>query len=67
MGKETEDPLPDNPDPHENLRHAVIACAEKQKGYDICERVKKASPELLKRMQNKPLAMMRSLLEEWHL
>lgn len=67
MGKETDNPMPDNPDPHEALRHAVIACAEKQRGYDICERVKKAPVELLNRMNKKPLAMMRALLEEWHL
>lgn len=64
---ETEFGMPDNPDPHEKLRHAVIRCAEKQKGYDIADRVKTASPELLKRMQNKSLPMMRALLEEWHL
>lgn len=67
MGHETDNPMPDNPDPHEQLRHSVIKCAEQQKGYDIAERVKKATPDLLKRMQNKPLAMMRALLEEWHL
>lgn len=65
--KETEFGMTDDPDPHEQLRHKVIACAEKQKGYDITERVKKAPVDLLERMQNKPLAMMRALLEEWHL
>lgn len=65
--KETEHGMPDNPDPHENLRHRVIAFAEKQKGYDIAERVKTASPDLLRRMVGKPLDMMRALLEEWNL
>lgn len=59
--------MPDNPDPYEQLRQQVIACAEKQKGYDIADRVKKASPELLKRMLNVPLDRMRALLEEWQL
>ena len=67
MSKETEQGMPDNPDPFEQMRHAVIACAEKQKGYDIAARVKEAPVELLKRMQNKPLRMMRALLEEWQL
>jgi len=67
MRKESEQGMPDNPDPHEQLKHKVIECAEKQKGYDIANRVKDAPLELLKRMQNKSLSMMRALLEEWHL
>lgn len=67
MAKETELGVPDNPDPHEKLRCKVIACAERQGGYDISDRVKKASPALLSRMVNKPLSMMRSLLEDWDL
>ncbi|MGV0949305.1 MAG: hypothetical protein ACOYB3_01440 [Azonexus sp.] len=67
MDKETEQGLPDNPDPYEKLKQEIVACAEKQKGYDISARLKDAPLELLKRMKNKPLAMMRALLEEWHL
>lgn len=64
---EAEQGMPDNPDPTEKLKQQVIACAERQKAYDIADRIKTASPDLLRRMQNKPVAMMRALLEEWHL
>jgi len=67
MDKETEQGLPDNPDPYDKLKHEIIACAESQKGYDIANRIKDAPLELLKRMKNKQLTMMRALLEEWHL
>lgn len=67
MSKESEQAMPDNPDPFEVLKQQIIACAEKQKGYDIANRIKDAPHELLKRMKNKPLQMMRALLEEWHL
>lgn len=65
MSKETDQGLPDDPD--EKLRHDIIACAEKQKGYDVAARIKAAPVSLLKRMQNKPLYMMRALLSEWNL
>lgn len=54
-------------DPCENLRYNVMQCAEKQKGYDVGQRIKTAPMECLKRMQNKPLAMMYALLEEYAL
>jgi len=67
MPKETEFGMPDNPDPHEQLRQQVIACAERQNGYDISNRVRTASVDILQRMKNKPLDMMRAILDEWHL
>lgn len=67
MPKESENGMPDNPDPHEQLRYQITQCAEKQKGYDVGRRVKDAPVELLNRMRNKPLSMMYALLEEFEL
>jgi hypothetical protein len=67
MNDETETATPDNPDPIEKLKQEIIKCAERQNGFDIAGRLKEAPFELLKRMRNKPLDMMRALLEEYEL
>lgn len=63
----SERDMPDSPDPLDKLKQNVTACAEKQKGYDIADRIKKAPAFLLERMKNKPIGMMRALLDEWNL
>ena len=64
---DTDNAMPDNPDPVEVLKQEIIACAERQKGFDIADRLAKAPVGLLKRMVNRELVMMRALLDEFNL